>query len=62
MCYIRAPQDHRTLCRFVPCGICGLKIGLVCNSTDLTMYGVDMVICGVCKDIHTDMVIDEVLA
>ena len=60
----RSSISHRTLywCEVVACYVCFHEIGLICNSTDLTLNGIDVVVCGVCMDMHIDQVIEEVLA
>ena len=56
--------SHKTLywCEVVACYVCLNEIGLICGSTDLRLNGIDVVVCGVCMDMNTDRVIEEVLA
>ena len=65
MCWTaRSSISYRTLhwCELIACYVCLNEIGLICNSTDLRLNGIDVVVCGVCMDMNTDRVIEEVLA
>lgn len=64
MCYTINRQMgylRRYRCVYVHCMMCHNKIGLMCSSTDLRVNGTDLIVCGVCFDLNTDSVIEEVL-
>lgn len=54
-------EGFKTDCEMIRCYVCLYEVGLICNSTDMTINGVDVVVCGVCYDMNTDRVITEVL-
>lgn len=65
MCYTNNKQlgyNNRYTCVLVSCMLCEKQIGLMCNSTDLRLNGTDKIVCGVCFDLNTDRVIEEVLS
>ncbi len=64
MCWNRrwkSTSGWTTTCELVMCYICWNKVGLICNSTDLKYNDKDVVVCGVCYDIHIDRIIETVL-